>query len=496
MSNEKKSLEQIIDFRIQKLKKLRALGVNPYPHEYSPIHYSNEILKNFEKFNTKEVILAGRIMAIRKMGKASFFHILDNSGRIQLFIKKDKVGDKEYEKFLLLDIGDFIGVSGPVFKTRVGEISINISSFEILSKSIRPLPVVKEKEGEVYDSFSNKEQRYRNRHIDLILNPEVKDVFIKRAHIINEIRDFLNKNNFIEVETPILQPMYGGANARPFITHHNALDQSLYLRIADELYLKRLIIGGFERVYEIAKDFRNEGMDRNHNPEFTMLEFYMAYSDFNDCMDMVEELIRKAAKKVGSLKVTWGGSVIDLKKPFKKTPIFTLLKNATGYDLSKSTAPDLFEVCKKMGVQIEENFNYGQSLDALMSELVEPNLLEPTFVIDYPKDISPLAKSHRNGNPDLVERFELFIGGAEFANSFSELNDPIDQRLRLEAQSRLKDKGDEEAQPIDEEFLQALEIGMPPTGGVGLGIDRLIMLLTEKRSIKDVLLFPAMKTIK
>ena len=496
MSNEKKSLEQIIDFRIQKLKKIRSLGVNPYPHEYSPTHYSNEILKNFEKFNTKKVVLAGRIMAIRKMGKASFFHILDNSGRIQLFIKKDKVGDKEYEKFLLLDIGDFIGVSGPVFKTKVGEISINISSFEILSKSIRPLPVVKEKEGEVYDSFSNKEQRYRNRHIDLILNPEVKDVFIKRAHIINEIRDFLNKNNFIEVETPILQPMYGGANARPFITHHNALDQSLYLRIADELYLKRLIIGGFERVYEIAKDFRNEGMDRNHNPEFTMLEFYMAYSDFNDCMDMVEELIRKAAKKVGSLKVTWGGSVIDLKKPFKKTPIFTLLENAIGYDLSKSTESDLSKVCKKMGVQVEEHSNYGQFLDALMSELVEPNLLEPTFVIDYPKDISPLAKSHRNGNPDLVERFELFIGGVEFANSFSELNDPIDQRLRLEAQSRLKDKGDEEAQLIDEEFLQALEIGMPPTGGVGLGIDRLIMLLTEKRSIKDVLLFPAMKTIK
>ena len=496
MSNEKKSLEQIIDFRIQKLKKIRSLGVNPYPHEYSPTHYSNEILKNFEKFNTKKVVLAGRIMAIRKMGKASFFHILDNSGRIQLFIKKDKVGDKEYEKFLLLDIGDFIGVSGPVFKTKVGEISINISSFEILSKSIRPLPVVKEKEGEVYDSFSNKEQRYRNRHIDLILNPEVKDVFIKRAHIINEIRDFLNKNNFIEVETPILQPMYGGANARPFITHHNALDQSLYLRIADELYLKRLIIGGFERVYEIAKDFRNEGMDRNHNPEFTMLEFYMAYSDFNDCMDMVEELIRKAAKKVGSLKVTWGGSVIDLKKPFKKTPIFTLLENAIGYDLSKSTESDLSKVCKKMGVQVEEHSNYGQFLDALMSELVEPNLLEPTFVIDYPKDISPLAKSHRNGNPDLVERFELFIGGVEFANSFSELNDPIDQRLRLEAQSRLKDKGDEEAQLIDEEFLQALEIGMPPTGGVGLGIDRLIMLLTEKKSIKDVLLFPAMKTIK
>ena len=496
MSNEKKSLEQIIDFRIQKLKKIRSLGVNPYPHEYSPTHYSNEILKNFEKFNTKKVVLAGRIMAIRKMGKASFFHILDNSGRIQLFIKKDKVGDKEYEKFLLLDIGDFIAVSGPVFKTKVGEISINISSFEILSKSIRPLPVVKEKEGEVYDSFSNKEQRYRNRHIDLILNPEVKDVFIKRAHIINEIRDFLNKNNFIEVETPILQPMYGGANARPFITHHNALDQSLYLRIADELYLKRLIIGGFERVYEIAKDFRNEGMDRNHNPEFTMLEFYMAYSDFNDCMDMVEELIRKAAKKVGSLKVTWGGSVIDLKKPFKKTPIFTLLENAIGYDLSKSTESDLSKVCKKMGVQVEEHSNYGQFLDALMSELVEPNLLEPTFVIDYPKDISPLAKSHRNGNPDLVERFELFIGGVEFANSFSELNDPIDQRLRLEAQSRLKDKGDEEAQLIDEEFLQALEIGMPPTGGVGLGIDRLIMLLTEKKSIKDVLLFPAMKTLK
>ena len=496
MSNEKKSLEKIIDFRIEKLKKIRALGVDPYPHRYAPTHYSNDILENFEKYNTKEVDIAGRIMAIRKMGKASFFHILDMSGRIQVFIKSDKVGGEEYEKFLLLDIGDFIGVKGPVFKTKVGEISININSFDILSKSIRPLPIVKEKEGEVYDSFSNKEQRYRNRHIDLILNPEVRDVFIKRANIINEIRDFLNKNDFIEVETPVLQPIYGGANARPFITHHNALDQSLYLRIADELYLKRLIIGGFDRVYEIAKDFRNEGMDRNHNPEFTMLEFYMAYADFNDCMSMVEEIIRKSAKKIGSSKVTWGGATINLENPFKKIPIFKLLKDATGHDLSNSTESDLYKVCKEMGVKIEEKSNYGQFLDELMSQLVEPNLLQPTFVIDYPKDNSPLAKKHRNGNPNLVERFELFIGGAEFANSFSELNDPIDQRQRLEAQSRLKDAGDEEAQPIDDDFLQALEIGMPPTGGVGLGVDRLIMLLTEKRSIKDVLLFPAMKTIK
>jgi len=494
MSDQQKSLKQIMDFRIEKLESLINNGIDPYPPKFEPTHSSNEITSDYANYESKEVVVSGRIMALRKMGKASFAQLMDSKGRIQIFIRKDDIGDESYSNFKLLDIGDFIGVEGEVFKTKTGEISIKTTSLTILAKSIRPLPVVKEKDGQLFDSFSDKEQRYRNRHLDLILNPEVKETFHKRSIIIRAIRKCLDKRGFLEVETPVLQPIYGGANARPFTTHHNALNQTLFLRIADELYLKRLIIGGIDRVYEIAKDFRNEGMDRNHNPEFTMLEFYWAYSDYEDCMNLVEDLIREAAKRVESLNVEWGDLKIDLSKPFHRRSFLDLLNEAAGYDLKEFDENKLRSICKEKNIDLEDNANLGQILDELMSELVEPNLIEPTFVVDYPKVISPLAKAHRNGDPRIVERFELFIGGAEIANSFSELNDPVDQRKRLEEQASLKDLGDEEAQPIDEDFIQAMECGMPPTGGVGIGIDRLIMLLTGNRWIKDVILFPTLRS--
>ena len=496
MTEKNKSINQIIEFRKEKLNKLKELGINPYPHKFSPTHKSIEILDGFNNLENKNVCIAGRIMALRKMGKAAFIHVMDDKGRIQIFIKKDNVGENIYDAFKLMDIGDFIGISGVVFKTKVGEISISAEKFDVLSKSIRPLPIVKEKEGEVYDAFTDKELRYRNRHLDLIVNAETRSTFIKRTQIINEIRTTLNAKQFLEVETPVLQPIYGGANARPFTTHHNALDQKLFLRIADELYLKRLIIGGFEKVYEMSKDFRNEGMDKNHNPEFTMLEFYWAYADYEDCMELVEEIIRNAAKRIGDLKINWGKLKIDLSKKFEKKSFYALLEKATGVDLEKMDKSEMLTVCKDNNIDIEDNCNVGQMLDGLMSTLVEPNLIAPTFVIDYPKSISPLAKLKRDGSDNIVERFELFIGGAEFANSFSELNDPIDQRSRLEEQSKLRDQGDEEAQPIDEQFIRAMEIGMPPTGGVGIGIDRLIMLLTNNHWIRDVILFPTMRPEK
>ena len=494
MSEEYKSLQQIIDFRMEKLNKLREADVNPYPHKYEPTHKSQYILNHYDELEGQTVCVAGRIMALRKMGKASFAHVMDSTGRIQIFIRRNDVGEDIYDHFKLLDIGDYAGVEGEIFTTKTDEITIRTNKLTILAKSIRPLPMVKEKDGQVFDAFSDKEQRYRNRHLDLIVNPEVREIFVKRARIIQEVRQALDEQGFLEVETPVLQPLYGGANARPFTTYHNSLDQKLYLRIADELYLKRLIIGGFDRVYEIAKDFRNEGMDRNHNPEFTMLEFYWAYADYEDCMKIVEDMVRRTAESVDALKVKWGEMSIDLSKPFARKPLLDLLKDVTGHDLAESSDDDMRSICKEHHIDVGKNANYGQMLDELMGTLVEPNLVQPVFVVDYPKAISPLAKTHRNGNPDLVERFELFIGGAEFANAFTELNDPVDQRQRLEAQAALKERGDEEAQPVDENFIQALEAGMPPTGGVGLGIDRLVMLLTENRWIKDVILFPAMRT--
>ena len=495
MSTEKQSLKEIINFRMQKLERLREAGVDPFPHNFKPTNYSNEIKDQFKVLENKEVIVAGRIMAMRKMGKASFFHIEDSDGRIQVYIKKDEVGDSLYNIFKLLDIGDFIGVNGFVFKTKTKEISVHAKSITVLAKSIRPLPIVKEKDGETFDSFEDKEQRYRNRHLDLIVNPEVKEVFRKRTIITSALRSYLDNEGFLEVETPVLQPLYGGANARPFKTHHNTLDQTLYLRIADELYLKRLIIGGIDKVYELSKDFRNEGMDRNHNPEFTMLEWYEAYSDYNDQMTRVEDIIRFAASSIDKMKFDWGDVSIDLSKKFDRKPYLDLLKDATGEDLLEADIKKLRSVCKENSIEISNKQNYGQLLDELMHSLVEPNLTQPVFIIDHPREISPLAKSHRSGEVKLVERFELFIGGAEFANSFSELNDPLDQRDRLENQAKLREKGDDEAQPIDDSFIEAMECGMPPTGGVGLGVDRLVMLLTNNRSIRDVLLFPAMRNI-
>ena len=496
MSEDQKSLKQIMDFRIQKLEKLSQYGVNPYPSKYKPTHKSLFIKDNYETLENSIVTVSGRIMAIRIMGKASFIQLMDYEGRIQIFIKKDNLAENVYEYFKLLDIGDHIGINGKVFTTKTGEVSINAEELVVLSKSIRPLPIVKEKNGEIYDAFNDKEQRYRNRHLDLILNPSVKKTFIKRTKILKSIRNYLDDQGFLEVETPILQPIYGGANARPFKTYHNTLGQSLFLRIADELYLKRLIIGGFDKVYEMSKDFRNEGMDKDHNPEFTMLEFYWAYSDYEDCMNLVEDLIKNVSLEVGSSVLEWGGNKFDLSQPFNRKPFFNLIKDELGYDISMMNYAQLKKICTDKGFEVDSKSNVGQLLDLLMSELVEPKLIEPTFVTDYPKSISPLAKMHRNGNENIVERFELFIGGSEFANSFSELNDPIDQRNRLEEQVHLKELGDDEAHPIDENFIQAMENGMPPTGGVGIGIDRLTMLLTGNSSIKDVILFPALKSEK
>ena len=493
MSTDNKSLKQIMGFRLEKLNKLREIGIDPFPHKFSPINDSFDIINNYEKFENQNVVIAGRVMNIRKMGKASFAHLMDNKGQIQLFIKEDIIGKDKYDVFKLIDIGDFIGIEGHVFKTKLGEISIRIKNLDILSKSIRPLPVVKEKDGEVFDAFSDKELRYRNRHIDLIVNPENRDTFLKRTKIVSNIRKTLDSNNFLEVETPVLQPIYGGANAKPFTTHHNSLNQKLYLRIADELYLKRLIIGGFDKVYEIAKNFRNEGMDRSHNPEFTMLEFYWAYADYRDCMILVETLIRNAAIKIGSLQVRWGENDIDLSKGFEELTFYGSLKDATGYDVSNMNREELLNVCAEKNITVEDNSNINQILDILMSSLVEPKLINPTFITDYPKSISPLAKIKRGDDNNIVERFELFIGGFEVANSFTELNDPIDQRSRLEYQFRLKEEGDDEAHPIDEDFIKALEVGMPPAGGVGIGIDRLVMLLTNNRWIRDVIFFPTMR---
>ena len=493
MLDERKSFNQIVEFRREKLEKLIAKGVNPYPASFNPSHHSKEIISDFENFENNIVCVAGRIVSIRKMGKASFFNIQDCGGKIQIFIKKDEVGESVYEIFQLMDIGDFLGISGTVFKTKVGEVSIKTAELTVLCKSIRPLPIVKEKENEVFDAFSGKEQRYRNRHLDLIVNSDVKETFMKRSQIIKSIRSYLDNLGFLEVETPVLQPIYGGANARPFTTHHNALDQKFFLRIADELYLKRLIIGGIDRVYEIAKDFRNEGMDRNHNPEFTMLEFYWAYADYEDNMNLVEDMIQKTAKELGAEHLNWNDEEIDLTKKFKRASFFDLVSEVLDKDVSGLEFDELLKVCMEKGFDIKSEETYSQLLDSIMSEYVEPKLIQPTFVVDYPTIISPLAKKHRNGNSNLVERFELFIGGAEFANAFTELNDPIDQRERFESQQKLAIQGDEEAHPVDENFLQAVECGMPPTGGVGIGIDRLVMLLTENKSIKDVILFPAMK---
>ena len=478
---------------MEKLEKLRDLGVNPYPYNFDVSHDSKEIVDGFDNMADKPVSVAGRIVSLRKMGKASFFHVQDMEGKIQVYIKRDEVGEGIYEIFKLLDMGDIVGISGKVFKTKTEEVSVSCEKLELLSKSIRPLPGAKEKDGEVYHAFKDKEQRYRHRHLDLIENPEVKDDFIKRARIIAAVRNFLDDDGFVEVETPVLQPLYGGASARPFTTQHLALDQTLYLRIADELYLKRLITGGFDGVYEISKVFRNEGMDRNHNPEFTMLEFYKAYVDYDFLTDLVESLIRAAAEAIDVSTLDVSGQSVDLSKPFRRARYMDLLKDAIGEDLTGATEKDLSTLCNKRKIPLEKDAHLGRMYEVLMRELVEPNLIKPIFVTDYPKVISPLAKVRRDGNESIVERFELFMDGGELANAFSELNDPLDQRRRFEDQVQLRERGDEEAHTLDEDYLQSVETGMPPTGGVGMGIDRLTMLLIGKKNIKDVILFPAMR---
>ncbi|HKJ69734.1 MAG TPA: lysine--tRNA ligase [bacterium] len=488
------TLKELIATRKEKLDKLLELGINPYGYQYEVTHRAREILEEYETYaETTEVSLAGRLMSIRSMGKASFAHIQDSTGRIQMYVKLDAVGEKHYQAFSLLDIGDWVGVTGKVMKTRTGEITIFTERLRVLTKSLHPIPVVKEKEGEVYDAFSDKEQRYRQRYLDLIVNPEVKEIFVSRNAIIKSLRGFLDDRGFVEVETPVLQPLYGGASARPFTTHHNSLDTDFYLRIADELYLKRLIVGGFEKVYEIAKNFRNEGMDRNHNPEFTMLEWYQAFVDYEYEMDMVEELIQTVARQIDKTEIRFNGATIDLTQTYRRESFFGLLEGALGEDVRTYDLPQLQALIKDRDLDVALDLNYGQTLDKLFGEVVEPDLIQPTFIIDFPREISPLAKKKRNSDDDLVERFELFIAGMEIANSFSELNDPLDQRERFEEQVQLRAEGDEEAQMLDEEFLTAIEVGMPPTGGVGIGIDRLVMLLTEQRSIKDVILFPQLR---
>ncbi|MBC8214073.1 MAG: lysine--tRNA ligase [Candidatus Marinimicrobia bacterium] len=494
MSTEHKSLKQIINFRLEKLADIRESGFNPYPHNYNKTHTAEEILISYETFEGKSISIAGRIVAMRKMGKASFFHIQDETGKIQMYIKRDNVGTELYNNlFKKLDLGDIVGIEGIVFKTKTEETSINVEQLTLLSKNIRPLPNLKEKDGEAFNAFDDKEHRYRNRHLDLIANPDVKLVFQTRARIITLLRNYLDNKGFVEVETPVLQSIYGGASARPFTTYHNTLDQNLFLRIADELYLKRLIIGGFDKVYEIAKNFRNEGMDKNHNPEYTSLEYYQAYADVHDVLKLTERMIRETAKAIGKLHVKFGKYEIDLSKPFEQKSMAELLKDKTKKDVFSMNREELQKLVKSYNIDVEDKMNYGQLFDKLFGEIVEPDLIQPTFVMDYPKEISPLAKEKRGEDSKIVERFELFIGGMEFANAFTELNDPIEQRKRLEEQAKLRELGDDEAQVVDENFLQAVEYGMPPTGGVGIGVDRLVMLLTEQTSIKDVLLFPAMR---
>ncbi len=491
--------------RRQGLEELKALGINPYPPELFEVNTSTkEILENFEKDKTKfqEVSIAGRLMSKRVMGKASFAVIQDAFGKIQFYIVRDEICPGEDKALYntvfkkLLDLGDIIGIKGFVFTTQTGEVTIHVKEFKVLSKSLKPLPVVKEAEGKVFDQVTDPEFRYRQRYVDLIVNQKSREVFFQRTKLINSMREFLNGKKYIEVETPVLQPIYGGAAARPFTTHHNTLDTTLYLRIADELYLKRLIVGGFDGVYEIAKDFRNEGMDRSHNPEFTMLEVYVAYKDYIWMMELVEEMFEKIATDLhGKTEVKVGSNTIDFKRPYPRLSMYEAIEKYASIDISAMDEQQIFDTAKKLKVEVDKTMGKGKLIDEIFSELCEPNLIQPTFITDYPVEMSPLAKSHRS-KPGLVERFELICNGKEICNAFSELNDPIDQRKRFEDQLRLKEKGDEEAMMLDEDFLRSLEYGMPPTAGLGIGVDRLTMLMTDSPSIQDVILFPQMKPEK
>lgn len=503
MSTSALSEQEVI--RRNALAKLRELGVDAYPAAEFPVNAkATEIKANYseEENNFQEVVLAGRLMSRRIMGKASFAELQDSTGRIQIYVNRDEICLEEdktlYNEVFkkLLDIGDIIGVKGFVFKTNVGETSVHVKELVILSKSLHPLPIVKEKDGQTFDAFTDPEMRYRQRYVDLIVNPQVKDTFIKRTKIINTMRQMFNEHDYLEVETPILQSIPGGAAARPFKTHHNALNIPLYMRIANELYLKRLIVGGFDGVYEFAKDFRNEGMDRTHNPEFTVMEIYVAYKDYKWMMEFTEQMLERVALALhGTTQVKVGEHVIDYKAPYPRVTMCGAIKEHTGYEVEGKNEAELREICQQLGIEVDATMGKGKLIDEIFGEKCEQSYIQPTFITDYPVEMSPLTKKHRN-NPELTERFELMVCGKELANAYSELNDPIDQRERFEEQMKLSEKGDDEAMFIDQDFLRALEYGMPPTSGMGIGIDRLTMFMTGEQSIQDVLFFPQMKPEK
>ena len=489
--------------RRESLQKLQELGIDPYPAELFEVNVTAKgIKKNYEarKLDYKNINIAGRLMNRRIMGKAAFAELQDSTGRIQLYFNRDEVcpgEDKTMYNIVfkkLLDIGDFVGIKGHVFTTKVGEISIHVEEFKVLTKTLRPLPLPKvDAEGNVHDAFTDPEKRYRQRYVDLVVNPQVKDTFVKRTKLTNSMRDYLNGKGYLEVETPILQPVYGGAAARPFKTHHNTLDMPLYLRIANELYLKRLIVGGFDGVYEFSKDFRNEGMSRFHNPEFTQVELYVAYKDYEWMMDLVEEMVEKIAIDLhGTTEVQVGENIINFQRPWKRFTMYEAIEHFTGIDISKMDEVEMAETAKKLGVEVDKSMGRGKLIDEIFGEKCEGQLIQPTFITDYPVEMSPLAKKHRD-QEGLVERFEAICNGKEICNAFSELNDPIDQRARFEEQLELGKRGDEEAMVLDEDFLRAIEYGMPPTAGLGIGIDRLSMIMTDSNSIQDVLFFPQMK---
>ena len=497
MESNTTEINDLIKRRYEELDALIKSGVLPYAYSFDVDSNSEDIKSNFKDDEKRNVKIAGRIMAIRRMGKASFAHLMDHKGRIQIYLRKDDIGE-DYNAFKLMDIGDVIGVEGYTFKTKTGEISVHVKSLKLLAKSIRPLPIAKETVDEqgnktIHDQFVDKELRYRQRYVDLIVNPYVRGIFEYRSKIITAMRNFLDEKNYVEVETPVLQPLYGGAAARPFTTHHNTLDTDLYLRIADELYLKRLIVGGFNGVYEISKDFRNEGMDRTHNPEFTMMELYVPYKDYFWMMDFVEKLITNICTSVfNTLEFTFEGKSLNFKSPWKRISYVESIEEKTNVNVITASEKDLEDAAKKLGIELDAIDGRTKLIDEIFSEVVEPDLIQPTFVIDYPMILSPLAKKHRS-KKGLVERFEAYVGGRELCNAFSELNDPIDQRKRFEDQVKLREAGDEEAHQVDEDFLRAIEYGMPPTAGLGIGVDRLVMLLTNQPSIRDVILFPQMR---
>ena len=500
----KRELSEQEIIRRDSLKKLKELGLNPYPAAKFEVSItSNQIQEKYKQDSNLEVVMAGRLMSRRIMGKASFGEIQDSKGRVQIYLNRDEICTGEDKTIYntvfkkLLDIGDFIGIKGNVFTTKVGEISVRVKELTLLTKSLRPLPLPKaDVDGNVHDSFTDPEKRYRQRSVDLVVNPEVKEVFIKRTQLTNSMRSFLNNKGYLEVETPILQPLYGGAAARPFKTFHNTLDMELYLRIANELYLKRLIVGGFDGVYEFSKDFRNEGMSRFHNPEFTQMELYVAYKDYVWMMDLVEEMVEKIAIDLhGTTEISVGNNIINFKRPWKRYTMYEAIEHFTGIDISKMDEETIFKTAKKIKVEVDASMGRGKLIDEIFGRKCEPHLIQPTFITDYPIEMSPLAKKHRE-HLGLVERFEAICNGKEICNAFSELNDPIDQRARFEEQVELIKRGDDEAMLLDEDFLEAIEYGMPPTAGMGIGIDRLSMIMTNSTSIQDVLFFPQMKPKK